>query len=189
MPMFYDADGNEIGEFDNPGDMRVQLEAANKALKDAEKARLKAEAELAPIRAAEKERAVTEALSSLPAQAAKVWLRVQPDAELTPEAVAAFAEEFGFEAAPPSDPATARTTSYPDASGNNVPGSYSPIPGAATFGGKKLDWDEFLAQLRSPATHQQAMRAFADGRVDTPYLDARGHPLFGAQRQNAVPTS
>ncbi len=152
MPIAYDADGNELGEFIDPSGWRDQLEAANKSLRESEAARVKAEADLAPIKAAERERAVNDALGGLGPQAVKVWLRVQPDADLTPAAITAFAEEFDFapkEVASDATPAAAEPAQP----------SYTPVATGTATTATPLITEQQLREL------YMTNRAEADKRV------------------------
>ena len=96
------------------------------------------------------------------AQHAELFLKANPDADVTQDAVAQFRETYGIGASePPAEPPAEPKTDPGLASLGAAAGN--PIGGAAPAEQAQLGWDEFEAILTS--NPQEAAKLYAEGRV------------------------
>ncbi len=162
----YDDEGNPVevpDANDVPvGDLRKQIEEANKALKASEKERLAALSALAPYREREREAALTEAIGSLGKPAVVAWMRTRPDVEPNEETVAAFVEEFGF--APPQTAAPA-ATGLPAPGSGPTPFVFEPTTGGGPPMQQRVPKSHYDELMRS-GQRQEAYRLLTAGLVD-----------------------
>jgi hypothetical protein len=150
-------DGQNVDDSQPLREVRSRLKESDKVRKAAEKERDAAQAELTALRGQVREsnaRTLADKLGMTEKQLG-LYLKANPDADVTEDGLKGFAEEYGMLAPKPDDSAPKTSTAEERLASSGIP--FVPMQGGASAPGPKPGLDEFRAMYkRNPQAAEQA---------------------------------